>query len=61
VTGDGRVTGADVAAIVRRWGAEAGDEDYDPRYDLDKNGRIGLRYLQIAISQLGRHCHQNAD
>jgi hypothetical protein len=61
VTGDGRVTGADAAAILRRWGAEEGDEDYDPRYDLDKNGRIGWGDLRIVIGQLGRRCQQNAD
>jgi len=51
VTGDGRVTGYDVAAI----GAHIIGR-YRAKYDLNHDGRVNMQDVRIAIRQLGRRC-----
>jgi hypothetical protein len=58
VTGNGRVTVDDVVAILLRVGASNGSRRYHIRYDLDRDGRITLSDVGIAIRQLGARCRQ---
>ncbi|MDM8552168.1 DUF4114 domain-containing protein [Desulfobacterales bacterium HSG2] len=39
---DGDIDDGDVKNVLSRMGASAGDQDYDPVYDLDDDGSIGL-------------------
>ncbi len=39
---DGDIDDGDVNNVFSRMGASAGDQDYDPVYDLDDDGSIGL-------------------
>ncbi|GBC59636.1 hypothetical protein DENIS_0575 [Desulfonema ishimotonii] len=40
--GDSDIDDTDIRRISDMWGAEEGDPDYDPFYDFDDDGRIGL-------------------
>ncbi len=51
VTGDGRVTAYDVAAV----GAHIIGR-YNAKYDLNHDGRVNMQDVRIAIGQLGRRC-----
>jgi hypothetical protein len=44
--GDGRLSGRDVAALVKHFMKRA---PYDPKYDLDRDGRIDMRDLRLVI------------
>jgi hypothetical protein len=51
VTGDGRVTGRDVAAIAAHTFGR-----YRAQYDVNGDRRVNRQDVQIAIRQLGRRC-----
>ena len=40
--GSGRVDFSDFLIFAKAFGSEAGDPDYEDRFDLDGNGRIGF-------------------
>jgi len=52
VTGDGRVTAKDVVAetLAVVFGSR------DPRYDVNHDGKMNLKDLEIVTRQLGRRC-----
>jgi hypothetical protein len=52
VTGDGRVTAKDLAAetVALLFGS------HNPRYDVNHDGRVNLKDLEIVIRQLGKRC-----
>ncbi|MEX2246805.1 MAG: dockerin type I domain-containing protein [Dehalococcoidia bacterium] len=65
VTGDGKVTVRDLIEIAKRIGAHKGHWwnhwshwGYQQKYDLNRNGRIDVWDLLIALDQLGRYCRQ---
>lgn len=41
-TGDGKIDDSDIAKVSAKWNTEAGDAAYDPFYDLDGDGYIGI-------------------
>jgi hypothetical protein len=51
VTGDGRVSGRDIAEIARNLRRR-----YDPQYDINRDGRVNLFVVVAAFRQLGRRC-----
>jgi hypothetical protein len=42
--------------IALRLFSKEGDRRYDPRYDVNDDGRIDVRDLFIALKQFGRKC-----
>ena len=52
VNGDGRVTARDLALVLAHFGRNR----YDPRYDLNHDGRINSVDAMIVRRQLGRVC-----
>jgi hypothetical protein len=49
VTGDGKVSGRDVAAVAR-----AKHRAYNPLYDLNNDGKVNLKDLKIVIIDMIR-------
>lgn len=58
VNGDGVVTLSDVVAISLHLGQQQGAPGFQPKYDLNRNGRIDFTDIFVAVAQLGRHCRQ---
>jgi len=58
VTGDGKVTAADIVQILLHLGARRGDWRYQAKYDLDSDGVVNLTDVFLAIRQLGTRCRQ---
>lgn len=56
VNGDGVVNLIDLVLVAVRIGARAGGPAYDPRYDVNNDGRITFADLRIVISQFGTVC-----
>lgn len=54
VSGDGRVTVADVLAIFEH----VGRKRYDPAYDLNHDGKVNGRDVRIVVAQLGTVCRR---
>lgn len=50
------VDNTDARLVAAHWGAVAGSPGYDPRYDLDHNGRIDIRDLMLVTLKWGEHC-----
>ncbi len=48
--GDGKTDDSDIGKVSSRWNAVEGDEDYDPFYDLDEDGYIGILDIMPAVS-----------
>ena len=51
VNGDGRVTSRDAAAIAAHIIGR-----YRAKFDLNRDGRVNMEDVRIAIRQLGRRC-----
>jgi hypothetical protein len=56
VTGDGRVSIADVFAVVLRFGSMEGQPRYRPSSDLNDDGLINIRDIVIVVQQFGNRC-----
>lgn len=54
VTGDGRVTIADLVAVAQH--LSRGRAGAELKYDVDGDGRVGLKDLRAVSLQLGRRC-----
>ena len=54
MTGDGRVTLTDLLAVFNHLGRKR----YDPVYDVNRDGKINGRDLQMVIAQLGTVCRR---
>jgi hypothetical protein len=52
VTGDGRVTGADLGQVARQMGKKR----QDLRYDVNGDGRVSSIDLSIVARAFGRRC-----
>jgi hypothetical protein len=51
VTGDGRVTRADIAAVAAHT-----HQRYNARYDINGDGKVNFKDVLAAWRQLGRRC-----
>jgi hypothetical protein len=47
---------ADLVAVGLRFGSVEGQPRYNPRYDLNDDGRITMRDLVIVVQQYGDRC-----
>jgi len=42
--------------VASRWNSSAGDDDYDPAYDLDGNGKIDIVDIMLVAVHWGDTC-----
>ncbi|RLC13084.1 MAG: hypothetical protein DRI57_16930 [Deltaproteobacteria bacterium] len=48
--GNGTTDDSDIAKVSVRWNAALGDENYDPFYDLDGDGYIGILDIMAVVN-----------
>jgi hypothetical protein len=53
--GNGKIDDADIEQVSSRWNAQAGDESYDPFYDLDDDGYIGILDIMPVVNSKSVH------
>ncbi len=58
---DCRVDMQDVALVALHWGAEKGDPEYDPVYDVDDDGDIDIFDIQLVVGAWGHTCTQSVE
>ncbi len=46
----------DIMLVASRWHTSVGDDDYDPAYDLDGNGRIDIVDIMLVAVHWGEAC-----
>jgi len=51
-----RIDIRDVMAVVVRWGSVEGDPDWDPRFDLNGDGRVNIVDVQVVAGLWGKVC-----
>jgi Spy/CpxP family protein refolding chaperone len=56
VNGDCAVDIVDIMLVAARWGAHAGDANYDPYYDLDHDGDIDIVDIVEVAAHWGEMC-----
>jgi hypothetical protein len=56
VNGDCVVNMIDLALVIERYDATVGSLRYEPRFDLNGNGRIDIADVQIVAWNLGATC-----
>ena len=53
---DCRVNLDDVMQVASRWRAKEGDPDYDPYYDLNRDGIINIVDIMMVVAHWGETC-----
>ena len=56
VDGDGRIEVNDILAVSQRSGTTAGSANYDPKYDLNNDGKIDTGDVSVAQGLYGVQC-----
>ena len=51
-----RVDIVDIMLVAVRWGSHAGDERYDPAYDLDHDGDVDIVDIMLVAARWGGRC-----
>jgi hypothetical protein len=46
----------DIMLVASHWNSEAGDPEYDARYDLDRDGDIDIVDIMLVASRWNTHC-----